>query len=217
MRKLTIIVDLDSTVVDLHPAWLSAYNKKYGDNLKPEDITSWEIHKFAKKGGKGIYNILKEPGFFRGLPPIPGAFTATQKLVHDGHRVVIVGSAPRFSHSDKAWWVDTNMPWIDHENVFFGHNKFLVFADVMIDDGPHNIKAYREQWGFYPLLCAISHPYNQDLHGVADLMAQDWQHPEQAWTQIVDEIRYFANQDLDRKYPRKLDQGPDRFNEQEAA
>lgn len=217
MRKLTIIVDLDSTVVDLHPAWFGRYNERYGDDLKAEDVVSWEVHKFAKSG-KAIYNILKEPEFFRHLPAIPGALLATQKLQHDGHRIVIVTSAPRFSHSDKAWWVDHNMPWVDHDDVFLGHSKDLVFADVMIDDGPHNIKAYRERWGFYPLLCAISHPYNQDLHGVADLMAQDWKNPEQAWTQIVDEVRYFADQDIRRDFPKKHDQGPFRFDDgQEAA
>lgn len=206
MRKLTILIDLDATVVDLHPTWYSKYNERYGDDLSMERVTSWNTHLYAK-AGKAIYQILREPGLYRHLPALPGALEATQELKKMGHRLVIVTSAPRFTHSDKAAWVDQYMPWVDHEDVFMGGSKYLVFGDVLIDDGPHNIKEYREQWGFYPLLCAISHPYNQEINGVADLMAQDWKDTKAAWSQIVSEIEYFSKQDIRRDIPRKTDHG----------
>ena len=40
---ITVAVDVDDTCVVLVGTWLDRYNQDYNDNLKPEDITDWNI------------------------------------------------------------------------------------------------------------------------------------------------------------------------------
>ena len=46
MKKFTICVDMDDTIVNLVPAWINWLNRKHKTNVHYEDVTDWDISKF---------------------------------------------------------------------------------------------------------------------------------------------------------------------------
>ena len=62
---LKLGIDLDDTVNSLVETWLSRYNSDYNDNVKIEDIKTWDIADYTKIG-KSFYAYL-DSGIFKNL------------------------------------------------------------------------------------------------------------------------------------------------------
>jgi len=155
---LRILVDMDGVLCDLVAKWFAAYNAEYNDNIRPEDMKVWGPHRYAREG-KRIYKYLSQPGFFRDLPPIPGAIKGMRHLIEAGHDVVIVTAARR-GHDDKLRWVEKHLSFLPKDHVIFAHRKELVRGDIMFDDAPHNLRGFAE-YGGTPV--AMAYPYNEDV------------------------------------------------------
>ena len=53
---MTIVaVDIDEPVCSLMETWLEEYNNDYNDNLQPDKIKSWYLHRYVKP--ECSYNI----------------------------------------------------------------------------------------------------------------------------------------------------------------
>jgi 5'-nucleotidase len=198
MKKLTILVDLDSILANLDKKWYPAWNEKNGDDLHPRRVTEWATHKFTKTKCTGIYDLLNEPGFFRDLEPIPGGIDAIKALHEDGHRIVIITSAPDdapTAHHDKVQWVRQHLPFIGKKDFIGTHAKDMFRADVLIDDGPHNIEAFRNAnpAGF---IATIGYHYNVKAQHLCNFVAKyNYDEPnfEFVWTGILAAVQDFAN------------------------
>lgn len=152
-----LLFDLDGIVTDLVSKWLAVYNRDYSDNLRPEDITSWDWDRFVKpECGKRIYYYLSRPGFFADLKPIPGAIEALERLSHRLELVVVTAS-PASGMRDKADWVKRHLPFVPKHNLVVTYRKDLVLGDFMFDDAPRNLEhtpATR---------IMMDYPYNRDF------------------------------------------------------
>src|SRR5690625_2202655 len=63
--NVTILCDVDGVVADLLTEWVRRYNAKYDDDLSPEDITEWEMHRNVKpECGTDIHNFLRMPNLY---------------------------------------------------------------------------------------------------------------------------------------------------------
>jgi 5'-nucleotidase len=157
-------IDLDGIVVDLPTAWYRECNAQFGDDLTVEKVRDWDPVPYAKCGDK-VFEVLKRPGFYAGLDPLPGAVEGVARLVDEGHQVVIVSAVPKRAPAawgDKAAWVQHHLPMVDPNNVVLTHNKSLVKLDVLFDDGPHNLLDYYEAWPA-AYLATIAYPYNEEV------------------------------------------------------
>jgi 5'(3')-deoxyribonucleotidase len=145
-RRITC--DLDSIVVDLCTDWFAEHNRRHGDDLHMSRVTKWETHELAK-GGKVVYEVLKQPGFFRQLKPLPGAVEAL-RAIHDAKgadgkplyelRLVSAASFPE-NLTDKALWCAEHLPFIPFKRLGLFEDKHSYDADFLIDDSPHQIRA----------------------------------------------------------------------------
>lgn len=160
-----ILLDMDGVLTNLIAKWFRVYNEEYGDTLHLEQLSEWGPHRFAK-AGRAVYKYLSRPGFFRDLEPIPGAVQGVRRLLDMGHEVVIV-TAAKNGHRDKADWVREHLPFLPDENIVFAHRKELVRGDVLFDDAPHNLEAFRP----YGLPVAMDYPYNR---GIDCARVSDW-------------------------------------------
>src|SRR5882672_4340257 len=149
MKKLTVLVDMDSITVDLMGPWLDAYNTKVraptSPVLKLENITTWDMHKLVPETF-AIYKIIEEPGFFRHLPALPGALAGIQALLAAGHDPFLLTAASGNAPSDKAHWVLQYADFLK-DRMIITHGKTpkgLITGNVLIDDGPHNISGFRK-------------------------------------------------------------------------
>ena len=51
-RTPIIGIDLDEVIWGLTEAWLQRHNEITGDDVKVEDVKSWDITQYIKKGGR---------------------------------------------------------------------------------------------------------------------------------------------------------------------
>lgn len=160
-----ILVDMDGVLCNLLAKWLTAYNEEYQDTLDPQALETWGPHRYAR-AGKAVYKYLSRPGFFRDLEPLPHAVSGVHTLVGYGHDVVIVTSAKN-GHKEKIEWVREHLPFLPQENIIFAHRKALVRGDILFDDAPHNLEAFKE----YGLPVAMAYRYNE---GVDCPRVPDW-------------------------------------------
>jgi 5'-nucleotidase len=153
---LTIAVDMDEVLADLVPKWLSVYNKEWDDNLVKEDLLEWDITKFVKpECGDKVYEIIMRDGFYVDLDIIPGAQEGVEALQGMGYNICIASASPRTAYADKHNWIKKHFPTIDTDNIIFTKNKSLVKADLLLDDGVHNLESFT---GFKVLFAT---PWNQ--------------------------------------------------------
>lgn len=183
---MRIICDLDSIVFDVMTPWLDEVNRRFGDNLTIADIDSWNWHE-KSRGGFKIYDIIAEPGFFRNLKPLDGAIEGVRKLIERGHDVFIVSACDTpFAAAEKVESVREHLPFISNRRLIFAHEKHLLNADCIIDDGPHNAEAYRVVHPDSKIL-TIGYPYNQG-HPAYDVISGDWRDTKAAWEGILWEL-----------------------------
>ncbi len=187
--NLRILVDLDGIVADLLPAWLALYNRDWLDDLRPEQITTWDLHPHVKPAcGRRMDEFLRYPGLFLGLPEIPAAVDALRRLQGDGHDILLVSAPPcPGAAAEKLRWVRQHLPFLGVERLVLTSRKEVVAGDVLIDDSPANLFAYRAA---YPLakLATIGYPYNSEVPA-GTLRAEGWRDTQAAWDAIVREVR----------------------------
>ena len=158
MKRLRILVDLDSTICDTLPYWLAYIEKKTGVKAVESDITEWELEKaapYAQAVSEGkldpfkhIYSSLSVPGFHLEIPPMEGALETVKKWQDQGHQVMIVTArGNKASIWDTHEWVKKYMPWVDRrKQLAFIHHKEMLKADVFIDDKLESLVAYNKEW-----------------------------------------------------------------------
>jgi 5'-nucleotidase len=143
---MRIAVDLDSTLNVLMPAWLDWYNAHYNDDLTDADITQWDIHELVRpECGARIYDFLRLPGVFSSLPIQYSAAEVMERLCAE-HDVRIVTAWSNSSVGvvvDKRAWVQEHLPFFNPRHMIFCCDKSFIDADVLLDDGIHNLEAFR--------------------------------------------------------------------------
>lgn len=165
MALARLLVDMDGVLCNLIEKWFARYNAEYGDQIHVDALEAWGPHRIAK-AGRSVYKYLSQPGFFRDLKPIPGAIEGVRTLLERGHEVVVV-TAAKNGHRDKAEWLREHLPFLPPENLVFTHRKELVRGDLLFDDAPHNLEAFAK----YGVAVAMAYRYNQ---GVAFPRVPDW-------------------------------------------
>ena len=191
-KRLTILCDLDSIVVDLQTKWYAVYNEKYNDNITVDDITDWEVHKFVSdECGTKIYNMLT-PKLFDVLDPLDGAIEALDELYQAGHEIVFITASPLGCADAKISWVTKHIKWATHKNVIIGHKKHLVKGDVLIDDSPANLHLHKLNNPETKLL-TISYPYNEEVDDICDVRSGSWRDTRTFWkdaVKFIEELSY---------------------------
>ena len=146
---MIILCDVDNTVADLMTEWLRLYNNDYPDRLiapwlKPEMITDWNIEKFVHPDcGKKIYSYLLLDNFYDNVKPIEGAHQALRYLESKGHRIVFVSSGV-YAYPKYQWMENHGFNVGEYgSNYIVAHDKSLIRGDLLIDDGFHNIEAFK--------------------------------------------------------------------------
>ncbi|MCA1233261.1 5'-3'-deoxyribonucleotidase [Bacillus velezensis] len=139
--KKVIAIDMDQVLADLLSDWV-AYINTYDDPfLKEEDILCWDISKYSNTQNN-VYRLL-DYELFRNLDVIEGSQRAVKELTKK-YEVYVVTTATNHPESLKAKleWLTEHFPFIPHSNVVLCGNKNIIKADIMIDDGIHNLETF---------------------------------------------------------------------------
>ncbi|MGM9927447.1 MAG: hypothetical protein ACI35P_05790 [Bacillus sp. (in: firmicutes)] len=172
----TLLIDMDDVLADFGEAWLQLYNELYDDNLSKSSITQWDLAPLVKpECGHKIYDLMKHPGLFRYLKPMPYAQEVVQRLHDARYNIMIVSDSP-MGHAfcdyqknsslianpadDKRAWLLEYFPMIPKQNVIFGSQKYYVRGDVLIDDKP---ETYEICTALGQDVILMDQPYNKHI------------------------------------------------------
>lgn len=169
-KKLTVLVDMDSILADFCGGMIDLHKQETGEVLTQDEVGAWD---FVFSNGKDCYYYFSRPGFFRNLKLIDGAREAIKAFKAAGHDVVIV-SAATLTHGpgEKFEWLGQHLPMIPRNDVIFCKRKEFVRGDVLIDDYPHNAKAWKEAHPNGRVL-TLKYTYNKDSTDFS-LRADHW-------------------------------------------
>jgi 5'(3')-deoxyribonucleotidase len=175
---MIIAVDVDDTVAELVPAWLEIYNKTYKDNIKPEDIKSWDISSYCHKCSKStFYGIINNQEFYNNVRATKGALDGVNRLRKMGHRVIFVTNAMNGHAGAKLRWLQEHyfLPEDDSakKDYIETADKSLVNADLIIDDNMEYINAfYRNN----KKAIVFTRPWNNiSLTYMGTMRAENWE------------------------------------------
>lgn len=153
---MIIAFDADDTIENLSFAWVDWLNKKYGTNVKREELADWDTSKFFPELRKEqVYEPLLLSEFWDTVEPYADAQAVISKLQDEGHDVYIVTSSNYQSFRAKAENLILKYFTVDWDHVIVTYNKQLIKADVLVDDGVHNLIG----GDYYKIL--MDAPYNQ--------------------------------------------------------
>jgi len=167
MQRKVIAIDMDDTLAGFLEGLVEVVNRLEGENVKVEDIKSWDMYKYFKCGHK-IYSYLTYD-LFRNLRVFDDAIEVVKSL-QENYDVYIVSSATSTSDSmvAKIEWLEEWFPFIDKKNIVLCGDKSIIKADYMIDDGVHNLKT------FDGMGLLFNAPHNQEEKGFSRF--NNWEH-----------------------------------------
>ena len=174
---MTILIDMDDTLEHLLTPWLRWLNREYGKNVEPSDVVSWNMQEsYPDLTKEEIFAPLDGEAFWDTVTPVEGAPEAVEDLIRRGHRVFIVTAASFKSVAAKMERVLFRyFPYLSWDQVIITSNKQMIRADVMVDDGYHNL----ENGDYVRIL--VDAPYNRKFDERKDGMIRvyNWEEIDQ--------------------------------------
>ena len=139
--KYTILIDMDDTIEDLVPAWVTWLNAKYNLNVDPNRVYEWEMTKvFPELTKQQIREPLSLEDFWKTVKPKPDAIKYIQKLIEDGYKIKIVTASYYNTLTYKVEHVLFKyFPFIMWEDVIVCYDKSMIKGTCLIDDAFHNL------------------------------------------------------------------------------
>ena len=169
----TILIDIDDTIENLCETWIDWLNKQYGTSVKYEEITEWDISRFFPSLTKEqVFEPLHNPEIWEWVKPKPGAVEYVKKFIDDGFNVYLCTATdyrnikPKFESVVQKYF-----PYISWNQVIVTSCKQMIKADILIDDGVHNL----ENGDYAKILVSAPHnaDYNAEQNGV--VRANSWE------------------------------------------
>lgn len=157
------LFDLDGTLADFDRsmrAHLEALRSP-GEDPKLEDTQNEEVpHMKARRR-----LIKSQPGFWRGLAPIPFGFTLLTLARELRFRCHVLSKGPRkmsLAWSEKVEWCNEHVPDLP---ILLAEDKGLVYGKLLVDDWPEYIERW-VQWRPRGLVLAVAQPWNLGIDSV---------------------------------------------------
>ena len=170
---MIILVDMDDTIEELLPAWCRWLNKYYGTSVNPDNVTDWEVAKFFPELTiEQVFSPLTDnSSFWKTVKPKPGAVKYLKKLVAEGNEIYIVTASHYKNIAPKyEYIIEKYFPFISWNHFIVTCNKQLIHGDVLIDDGPHNLK----NGNYTKLLFTAPHNKSYDAEGNQMIRVNTW-------------------------------------------
>lgn len=156
---MTILIDVDGVLANFSGHVI----RTAGVDMTIDDVTQWDLFSLMGDAGVEAKKRLKDPDWWLGIAPMPGAQDAIDRLRHDGRELIAVTS-PWISCKGWGWarreWLKACFG-IRHNEVIITSAKHLVRGSMIIDDKPETVR----KWSAYnPTLPALlfDAPYNRN-------------------------------------------------------
>ncbi|MFB4162044.1 5'(3')-deoxyribonucleotidase [Geomicrobium sp. JSM 1781026] len=142
MRK-RIAFDMDEVMADLVSELLERYNERFEDSIQPNQLVTQKLQDLRPHHTKEIYEILQEPGFFRGLAVMEDAVEVMKEL--DEHYELFIATAAMevpTCFNEKYEWLREHFPFLTPQNFVFCGDKSIIHADYLVDDHVSKLEGF---------------------------------------------------------------------------
>lgn len=155
-RKPIIFIDQDDVLAKHNEKVVKEMNRIHGTHFTMADITEWDLISIL---GEECKDIMFRPEFFETLEPMEYAIENLRVLNESNLFDIYIASAahPSACHFKYKWFKE-NMPFLEKKQLIFISHKFLLNGDLLFDDAPHNITAFRSGE-----VVIFDKPYNRHL------------------------------------------------------
>lgn len=141
-RAPVVLVDMDGVIADLEGAFWTAFNAVNPQAPTREQVDPAAFRLDDQVGAQwadAAQAILRSPGFYSMLRPMPHAAEALNAMLAGGWDVRIC-TAPKLSNptcaSDKLNWLDEHIGDGWSKRAIVAKDKTYVRGDILIDDKP---------------------------------------------------------------------------------
>ena len=138
MKKLNLCIDIDGTVTEPY-YWLERANRYFDRQLKPEDITAYEIHRMLDVGEDDYNEFYELYGklLHKESKARFGASAAIQRLYQDHNIHFVTAREERMKETSVEWLAKHQMP-MDTISLLGSHYKVEkaqeLKSDLFIED-----------------------------------------------------------------------------------
>lgn len=156
-RKPVLLIDQDDVLAEYIKGVIEAFNERYEKDFKIEDCIDWDLVSIF---GEQILDVMHRPELFRHLAPVEDAIATFKRLYESGlFEMYIVTAAHPSSVEAKYEWLKEYMPFFPQNHVIVCAVKNMIKGDYLLDDGMHNITAFKEAGGT-PII--FDRPHNRE-------------------------------------------------------
>jgi 5'(3')-deoxyribonucleotidase len=184
---MIIVTDVDGVLNNLMSAVLDVYNNQHKTSFVLDDIKTYNIGNcFEPEVAKGMKDIFNSPTIWKKVKPVNKASECLEKLVNKGHQVYLVTDNCPDTYGEKVKWIKRFFPFVESSKVVCMRDKWLLRADVMIED---NLQTLLAKPYYHRVL--MDHPWNREVHDdVYDI------HRCSNWNEIVNVINKIDREEV---------------------
>lgn len=139
--EFTVLIDMDDTIENLCEAWVKWLNEKYKFMVFLDDITEWDMCKFFPDIPESeVYAPLYDEEFWKTVRPKMDAIEYIDKMDSEGYNILICTHSNIKTIRQKVEYIlNRYFPSIDDNHIIILKHKQMLTADVLVDDGVHNL------------------------------------------------------------------------------
>lgn len=153
---MLIVTDVDGVLNNLMDVVLAEYNKKYKTHYTTKDITTYNLDEcFEPDVSKQMKELFCSSDVWGKVKATNGAHNALQKLINEGHQVYLATDHNPDTYGEKVVWIQRFFPFIDTSKIICIKHKWILRADIMIEDNLQNLLAKSH---YHRIL--MDHPWN---------------------------------------------------------
>jgi len=168
-----LLFDLDQVCVGFHIGITEKWRERWPDKdwIDPKDMKKmYASENYPPHLQKILRSMIYERGFFRDLPPIPGAIEAMEYIARCVPKTFICTkplAGSRYCLQEKDDWVRKYLGSYLANRMIIAPDKTLIHGTYLIDDMPYITGEYTPTWEHL----LFDAPYNRD---VTDKKRIDW-------------------------------------------
>lgn len=158
-----LLIDLDGVLADFDLGFVRAWQALGGERPLVAPAARRHFHlcdDYPAAWRDAVTATIMQPGFYRQLPPMPGAQAVLAQLARQGYALTVCTS-PGPSLAERQGWLDEHFGPALATSMLALADKTLADGDWLIDDNPHPCGAQPPRWRHV----LFDQPYNRHLPG----------------------------------------------------
>lgn len=158
--KFEVILDADDVLLDCNRYALQLLSQQDGVPYSIDKVTAWGELGIPEDGR---LQFLNRQSFYQNQPALPGAVDFLKELQKIANVTIMTAVYPQFM-GERIMRLRELFPDFPMENIIMGKRKEMLQADVILDDGIHNLLSSGTT---LPVL--FRQPWNRSVSGICSV------------------------------------------------